>query len=430
MSPNAPDVFISYRRVGTAGYAGRLYDALAERFGEDRVFMDVEMEPGVDFVDTIVRVVGACDVLLVVIGPEWLAPAKGAKQSRLADPADFVRLEVAAGLRRPDVRVIPLLVGGAQMPRPDALPDELEDLCNRNAVVLSDVRWRNEVVQLMDALDATVEPDEAPVRRPRLAGRGTLWAAGAAGVVLLAVVLVALLSGGSDSPPSSTTAATKGGLTVGEPGELPPATTVPISKGQEWVGTFEASEGEHLAFDLVPDPPELEATMAIFDSADAKVTEYRSQEGLILPERCASALGCQPVTLKHSGPHRVVIQGEGGAGSLRLRLHGVISDDTREVKLGERVDFDLDIGQAGVVTFQSPRAGARVVLRLTNIGLTGFVRILDPEGSSVLDKPEELADSVGEMTIRGTLDRSGTYTVNIRGNDRDTGTVSAEVRPG
>jgi hypothetical protein len=33
-------VFISYRREETAGQAGCLYEHLADRFGEDRVFKD------------------------------------------------------------------------------------------------------------------------------------------------------------------------------------------------------------------------------------------------------------------------------------------------------------------------------------------------------------------------------------------------------
>ena len=37
-------IFISYRRSETSGYAGRLYDALSEHFGADRIFMDVTME--------------------------------------------------------------------------------------------------------------------------------------------------------------------------------------------------------------------------------------------------------------------------------------------------------------------------------------------------------------------------------------------------
>ncbi len=65
-----PKVFITYRREETGPHAGRLYDAMVARFGEDNVFMDVDMAPGVDFVERITEAVGACRVLIVVMGPQ------------------------------------------------------------------------------------------------------------------------------------------------------------------------------------------------------------------------------------------------------------------------------------------------------------------------------------------------------------------------
>jgi hypothetical protein len=184
----SPTVFVSYRREDSAGHAGRLYDALAARFGERSVFMDVELAPGIDFVERIVQAVGACDVLVVVIGPHWAGP-------RLDDPTDFVRLEVQTALERPDVRVVPALVGGARMPAAGELPGSLEALTRRNAIELSDARWRYDTGRLLDAV-AGREPDRAR-RRPRapLVGAGLVAVAAVAGV--LAVVLSGNGGGGS-----------------------------------------------------------------------------------------------------------------------------------------------------------------------------------------------------------------------------------------
>src|SRR5882724_4143611 len=126
-------IFISYRREDAAGYAGRLYDRLAAHFGPDRVFMDVEgIEPGVDFVDAIERAVGSCEVLIVIIGKDWLA-VDGAGKRRLDDPGDFVRIETAAALAR-HIRVVPVLVDEAAMPSADQLPANLAPLARRQAV--------------------------------------------------------------------------------------------------------------------------------------------------------------------------------------------------------------------------------------------------------------------------------------------------------
>jgi hypothetical protein len=148
-----PKVFISYRREETAGHAGRLYDAIGARFGERNVFMDVDLAPGIDFVEQITEAVGACDALLVVMGPTWATTL----DARLADPNDFVRLELETALRRPDVRVIPLLVAGARMPDPNDLPESVRTLARRNALGLSDLRWRDDVRRLVRTLDELLE---------------------------------------------------------------------------------------------------------------------------------------------------------------------------------------------------------------------------------------------------------------------------------
>ena len=172
--PTTPKVFISYRRAETAGHAGRLYDAMAARFGESNVFMDVDMQPGVDFVERIRSVVAACHVLLVVIGPDWARHCHGETQPRLADPEDFVRLEVATALSRDDVTVIPLLVERASMPEPEDLPENLRALTRRNALELSDLRWHDDAGRLMGVIEqllAEAEPEGAPPRPRRRRSR-------------------------------------------------------------------------------------------------------------------------------------------------------------------------------------------------------------------------------------------------------------------
>lgn len=131
-------IFISYRREESAGHAGRIYDRLRERFGRERVFMDVSaIEPGVDFVEAIDQAVGSCAVLLVVIGRKWLDSTDSTDRRRLDDKSDFIRLEVGTALRR-NIRVIPVLIQNAAMPGEADLTDDLKLLARRNAIEIND----------------------------------------------------------------------------------------------------------------------------------------------------------------------------------------------------------------------------------------------------------------------------------------------------
>jgi hypothetical protein len=121
-------IFMSYRREETAYPAGWLFDRLARQFGRQQVFKDVDsIEPGDDFVEVITTAVESCDVLLALIGGRWLTIAGQDGRRRLDDPGDFVRLEIEAALAR-QVRVIPVLVDGARMPRAEELPPSLAKL--------------------------------------------------------------------------------------------------------------------------------------------------------------------------------------------------------------------------------------------------------------------------------------------------------------
>lgn len=164
-------VFISYRREDGAGFARAMYDRLAQEFDATQLFMDVAaIEPGVDFVDAIDAAVARCDALVAVIGKQWLEIA-GPAGRRLDDPADYVRVEIATALRR-DVRVIPLLVNGAEMPAAEDLPEPLQALARRNALELSTTRFAADMDLLVRTLKGIVEP-AAPAARAE-AGAGPL----------------------------------------------------------------------------------------------------------------------------------------------------------------------------------------------------------------------------------------------------------------
>lgn len=162
-------IFLSYRRRDVGGYAGRLRDALVQRMGEKNVFQDVEaIAPGQDFTQVIRRGLDDCDAVLAVIGPGWVgANEQGRPRLRQAD--DYVRLELSTALTR-DLPVVPVLLGGAAMPAPADLPDDLKALAQRQAVVVRDESWHQDVNALLRSLRDELDPPRTAPRRAVLVG--------------------------------------------------------------------------------------------------------------------------------------------------------------------------------------------------------------------------------------------------------------------
>lgn len=157
-------IFISYRRRDAKHPARALRERLGEHFGAGRVFMDVDdIGGGADFVEVIRRELGASGAVVVVIGEHWLSAAEDGRR-RLDDPADYVRMEVAAALAR-GAFVVPVLVDGAQMPRERDLPEDLKPLAGRNAEALGDRHWAEDVARLIATLEAGLEERQHGLRR-------------------------------------------------------------------------------------------------------------------------------------------------------------------------------------------------------------------------------------------------------------------------
>ena len=130
-------IFISYRRSDAEGWAGRLSDSLKAELGRVNIFRDIDHIPfGAEFDTYITDAVGSCDVLIALIGPRWLTVTDKNGKRRLDDPKDFIRLEIATALKR-NVRVIPALVGEAQIPAQEELPQDMQALARRQAYDLS-----------------------------------------------------------------------------------------------------------------------------------------------------------------------------------------------------------------------------------------------------------------------------------------------------
>ncbi|MCS6915944.1 MAG: toll/interleukin-1 receptor domain-containing protein [Myxococcales bacterium] len=143
-----PGIFISYRREDSAGYAGRLADALEWVIPAEQVFRDVDdIRAGEDFVRAIEACLRRVDVVLVLIGPLWSSLAQAGRR-RLDDPEDYVRLEIRQALSL-GKRLIPVLLGGARMPSERELPEDIRPLARLQAVELSEAGWAADVARLI-----------------------------------------------------------------------------------------------------------------------------------------------------------------------------------------------------------------------------------------------------------------------------------------
>jgi len=187
MTAQPHSIFISYRRADSVYAVDQLDERLKLAFGVDAVFRDASsIGPGAIFPERIRRALDVARVALVVVGPAWLRAAADPSDihspRRLDDPVDWVRIEIETLLGRGDaVSVVPVLLGGANVPQPADLPAALAALPSRNGVKLPPYPdFADSLRQLVDAVGkllGVIPRPAAPVNdvieeQPRFGGNG------------------------------------------------------------------------------------------------------------------------------------------------------------------------------------------------------------------------------------------------------------------
>jgi formylglycine-generating enzyme required for sulfatase activity len=157
--------FISYRRVDTSWVAGRIFDRLRSKLNIDEAFMDVEsLALGSRVKEALDKAVSECDVLLALIGEDWLTIRDEQGQRRLDNPNDFVRVEIVAALER-NIPVIPIVVDATDMPKEEQLPLALRGLANRNALHMRYTSFNQDMGRLETELSgAQKKPDDDRIK--------------------------------------------------------------------------------------------------------------------------------------------------------------------------------------------------------------------------------------------------------------------------
>jgi hypothetical protein len=153
--PRSPSVFISYRRSDASAAGRQLWSALKDRFGDENVFFDVEdLDLGTQWQTEITRRIRDADVVLAVIGPQWvsLADERGRRMVLDAGDEDVLRIEIETALRD-GALLVPVLVDEASMPIRETLPRPFRPLTGLEAATLRHASWDQDIDSLIEDLE-------------------------------------------------------------------------------------------------------------------------------------------------------------------------------------------------------------------------------------------------------------------------------------
>jgi hypothetical protein len=191
--------------------------------------MDIDsMGGGLDFAQHIQETLSKRPVVIVLIGKTWLTVMNEAGDRRLDDPQDLVHMEVASALSK-GLKVIPVLVGGAKIPRADELPKDLEKLSSLNAREISDNHFTDDVGRLIRDINERTWVRFVPMLLGigLVVGFGSIWFWFGQTITPKngekSVVETTSLAG---KPPPSVSDS-RVGPSIKEPVEVPPAKTEP-----------------------------------------------------------------------------------------------------------------------------------------------------------------------------------------------------------
>ncbi|WP_405583014.1 toll/interleukin-1 receptor domain-containing protein [Streptomyces sp. NBC_01190] len=129
--------FINYRTGDGEKEAALLDEVLRQEFGNKRVFRDQRaLEPGEDFPAKLWQRLRESNVVLVLVGPNWLTARNEAGELKLLVKGDYVHDEIAAALQQSPTRVITILLNGTPHLVAAQLPPEIKKLADRQVMYL------------------------------------------------------------------------------------------------------------------------------------------------------------------------------------------------------------------------------------------------------------------------------------------------------
>ena len=147
-------VFLNYRRADAEAWADRLFERLVRQFPRENVFMDINghIPVGFPWADWLDSQVAACDLMLVLIGRSWVAEFETRSEP---GERDYVRVEIKSALKR-RMPVVPVLLGGALVPKPAELPDTIRPLLALQAVRLQRTSFDSDAEALLKSVPRSI----------------------------------------------------------------------------------------------------------------------------------------------------------------------------------------------------------------------------------------------------------------------------------
>lgn len=152
------NIFINYRRADSAYQTDRLCELLSKYLQKPKkqLYMDIESTAlGVDYIEVISEKISECDVMLTLIGEEWLTLQRpNTDVTRIHEDSDLVRKEIRTALEA-EKPVVPTMFDGATYLKESDLPADIANLAWRNGISIQRDTFEEDVHRLAEGLGLT-----------------------------------------------------------------------------------------------------------------------------------------------------------------------------------------------------------------------------------------------------------------------------------
>lgn len=152
--PNS--IFVNYRQSDSQHAAMAIAAILKQSFAEGEVFIDrSSILSGRDWPKSISNALETAQVLVAVLGEDWLRCWDEHGRRRIDHPNDWVRLELSRAFER-GIPVVPVLLENAEIPSREALDNCLSGICTAQAERVRLDTWDSDLARLIDTLSRLI----------------------------------------------------------------------------------------------------------------------------------------------------------------------------------------------------------------------------------------------------------------------------------